>query len=442
MAPGWAKNLTTSMSKGRLSKVEAEPAASPEPAAGPSKRGSYSEDSKESSTKFKVLQFLEKGQEKSISNPVSEWEKVQKGEEEAQWDALCVEGLDEPVPRDKVKILVSHEDGCSFLVSLTITSRRHSVESILQATVKAGKAGRLSKIRRSIQAMTALRRGSQMSSLPKPGREKSDRPELQIPKPTLPGIGVGIGTRRRSKSITPVVWDPEGVPNPQCRLNFDRFRKAKTVQLSPDLRYATVRGQMFGGCVVAQQVLKKTWAGRFYEVIIEEVDDEEILFDGKLERRWANGMGIGFTTHPGDHTFPKLDHENYQTFAHESLPQSWLVGYDGKAVLQGKARFLKGNNLPKGVWKPCDLVVGDKVGILATEEGHILVFVNDEHRVVVPYAEVPWRPNLWPCIDLDGCTLTVSLCDRNAGSVPDYVTEVKSAVCRDLRLSNGEMQGQ
>ena len=27
---------------------------------------------------------------------------------------------------------------------------------------------------------------------------------------------VGIGTMRRSKSITPVVWDPEGVPNPQC----------------------------------------------------------------------------------------------------------------------------------------------------------------------------------------------------------------------------------
>jgi hypothetical protein len=192
---------------------------------------------------------------------------------------------------------------------------------------------------------------------------------------------------------------------------------------------------MFGGCVVAQQVLKKSPSGRFFQVIIEEIDDEEILFDGKVERRWANGMGIGFTTHPGDHTFPRLDADSYQTYACESLPQSWLVGYDGRAVLQGKARFLKGSNLPQGPWKPADLVVGDRVGILATEEGHILVFVNDEHRVLVPYAEIPWRPNLFPCIDLDGCTLTVSLVDENTEKIPNHIADVKAHVCRALHLS-------
>jgi len=323
--------------------------------------------------------------------------------------------------------------------STTPSKKRHSVESTLEAKVQepVGKLGSMGSLRKSLNSLMIIRRGSIMSSMKEPaGRPEHERPQLDIPKPTLPGIGELIGERRRSMSSTPVVWDNDGQPNPCSTLCFDRFRKAKTVQLSPCLRYATVRGQMFGGCVVGKQILKKTPSGRYFEVIVEEIDDEEILFDGKVEKRWGNGMGIGFTTHPGDHTFPKLDADSYQTYACESLPESWLVGYDGRAVLQGQARFLKGNNLPRGPFKPSDLVAGDKVGILATEEGHILVFINDEHRVLVPYAEIPWRPNLFACIDLDGCTLTVSIVDNNTEAIPNHIADTKSNVCRALHFTD------
>jgi len=321
-------------------------------------------------------------------------------------------------------------------LAATAGSKRQSVESTLAAKAQEGigKTGSMGRIRRSLQSLVNMRQNSkQVVAEPKLPKALENRPELNIPKPTLPGIGEIIGAKKRSQSS--VVWDPNGTPKPQNTLCFDRFRKAKNVQISPCLQYASVQGQMFGGCVVGLQVLRKTPSGRYFEVVIEEVDDEEFVFDGKVERRWANGMGIGFTTHAGDHTFPKLDADTYQTYACESLPDSWLVGYDGRAVLQGKARFLKGNNLPHGPWKPSDLVVGDKVGILATEEGHILVFVNDEHRVLVPYAEIPWRPNLFPCIDLDGCTLTVRIVDSNTEKIPNQIADLKSTVCRALHFT-------
>lgn len=320
-----------------------------------------------------------------------------------------------------------------------VSAKRGSVHSTLEAAFApdssvGSKRGSFGKIRKSLQKLMILGpsigQGDAKASKPDFGKDIRQLPELAIPKPTLPGVGVAVGLRRPSS--TPEMWDMDGIPTPGSQLHFDRFRKAKTVLLSPDLHCATVRGQMFGGVVVGLQQLKKTPSGRFYEVIIEEVDDEEILIDGNRERRWRSGMGIGFTTHAGDHTFPKLDAEEMQTYGCECLPDSWLVGYDGRAMLQGKSKFLKGNDLPKGPWTPRDLVAGDKVGVLATEEGHILIFVNGEHRCVVPYCDIPWRPSLFPCIDLDGCTVTVRLVDKNDDKIPNYIADKKAHVCRKL----------
>lgn len=292
--------------------------------------------------------------------------------------------------------------------------KRMSFEDAVGLVSKGSATKSFGRIRRSLESLLQ-RRGNEVKEIPV--LQSRPRPEIKLPKPSLPGIGPPSG----DKNDVPSFWDHDGTPDPNSTLYFDRFRKSRSIRVSPDNRFATYRGQPFGGFIVGFQVLAKTPAGRYFEVRIEETD----------VGRWSDGLGIGFTTHFGE-SFPKLDPEKYESFACESLPQSWLVGYDGRAQLQGKTRFLKGSDFPKGPWKPSELLVGDVLGVLATEEGHIVLFVNGEHRLTAPFAGIPWRPNLYAVVDLDGCTRTVQMLDSNDGKIPKHVVATKAEVCQGL----------
>jgi len=218
-----------------------------------------------------------------------------------------------------------------------------------------------------------------------------DEPEID-PEPWEPG---GIGTLSEEK------------PNPAFSIHFDTKWKAKGVRFSPDETTATWRNASFGGFAVSAQPLKKKHCGRWYEVRIEEANAS----------RWSDGLGIGVCHHPSkDKTLSKDIMGNYEPvegLACENLTSSWLMGYDGRAQICSFSRYLKGDELPKGMWKPSALRQGDVVGVLVTQDGHLLLFVNEELVYLVPGCNIPWNKDLFACIDLDGSTQTVHLLDTN-----------------------------
>lgn len=295
--------------------------------------------------------------------------------------------------------------------------KRFSLDDAVGLVSKGSATKSLGRLRRSVQNLLHIRKSETAEIASAPLHPK---PKFHIPKPSLPGIGLPSA----ESTQLPAFWDPEGKPDPSSTLHFDRFRKSPLVQVSPDLRFATCRNQPFGGFIVGFHPLVKTPAGRYYEVRIEETE----------VGRWSDGLGIGFTTHVGE-KFPKIDPDKYESFAHESLNESWLVGYDGRAQIKGKTRFLKGSDFPRREWRPSELLVGDVLGVLATEEGHIVLHVNGEHRLTVAFASIPWRPKLYPVIDLDGCTKTVQILDSNDGKIPTHVVNTKALVCQELGIA-------
>lgn len=197
---------------------------------------------------------------------------------------------------------------------------------------------------------------------------------------------------------------------------FDNKIKSPKIRVSPDWTSATFRNMSYGGFVMSATPLRRREVGRYFEIVIEEVDD-----------RWNDGLGIGVCmSHSSDILLSKDATTTLDGFAYEVMPKSWLLGYDGRAKLCGASRYLRGKEIPNGMWRPNQLRVGDVVAILVTQDGHMLQFVNGDLVYYVMSCGMPWRADLHAVLDLDGCVTSVHLVDINGAPRKNVLRTLQS----------------
>lgn len=217
------------------------------------------------------------------------------------------------------------------------------------------------------------------------------------------------GRRYRYDDLEP--WEEGGNgtlsgkhPDPGRSLRFDSKWRARHVHLSPDCSSASCLHSSYGGFLLSAQHLIKKLDGRWFEVRIDRVDSE----------RWSDGLGIGVAVHPGDHGSVQPDaFGSFEGYAYELFPDSWLLGYDGRAKIHRTSRYFKGQELPRGMWRPSELRRGDVLGLMVTPEGNLMLFVNEELVYYARSCGVPDHGPLYAALDLDGCTQAVHMLDTN-----------------------------
>jgi len=191
-------------------------------------------------------------------------------------------------------------------------------------------------------------------------------------------------------------------------LHLDPLWRSHNLRLSPDRSSATIRGQRFGGFAVSSEVLSRKPHGRWFEVIIEEVDNS----------CGTSGLGIGVsecTSRDAALSLARMksSEQVLEGYAYELLPKSWLLGYDGRAKICGLDRSFQEYEMPQGSWHPEQLQQGDVVGLLVTCEGHMMLFVNEQLRCFVRDSGIPWKGQMCAVVDLDGCTRSIHLVGNN-----------------------------
>mmetsp|Transcript_54198 Transcript_54198/g.118773 ORF Transcript_54198/g.118773 Transcript_54198/m.118773 type:complete len:653 (+) Transcript_54198:3-1961(+) len=111
---------------------------------------------------------------------------------------------------------------------------------------------------------------------------------------------------------------------------------------------------------------------------------------------WVGGLGIGLTQTSED-SLRRVPDKAWR------LPNTVIVGYWGRMFALGKEHH--------GQWKSESLQVGDVVGLLLHNQGDLLVFVNDEVKMWVP-----WRggsgEKYFPLVDVFGCTDGIELIEQ------------------------------
>jgi len=111
---------------------------------------------------------------------------------------------------------------------------------------------------------------------------------------------------------------------------------------------------------------------------------------------WVGGLGIGLTQTSED-SLRRVPDKAWR------LPNTVIVGYWGRMFALGKEHH--------GQWKSESLQVGDVVGLLLHNQGDLLVFVNDEVKLWVP-----WRggsgEKYFPLVDVFGCTDGIELIEQ------------------------------
>jgi len=231
----------------------------------------------------------------------------------------------------------------------------------------------------------------------------------------LLGLTDGFKGRKLRPRRDPEPWeaDEDRSKEPHGSIWFDLNWKARTVALSPDQRSASWKNSSYGGFLTSAQMLRKTVYGRFFEVCIEQKDP-----------MWSDGFGIGLGVHPSLSSNLEADLGGfYEGLAWESMPHSWMLGYDGRVKLQQSSRYLTSREMLGGRWQASKLQLGDRVGLLATHDGHLMLFVNDQLTYLVSYCEIPWanNPPMHALIDLDGSIRAVQLMDRNGIPGPEIL---------------------
>jgi len=203
--------------------------------------------------------------------------------------------------------------------------------------------------------------------------------------------------------------EDEDAPEDKTALHFDDAWKAKTVKLSPDRISASWAKFPYGGMAMSLEPIRKQVIGRYFEILIDESDSS----------RWNDGLGIGVAIKPSkDALRYHTNHVGvFEGFACELLEKSWLLGYDGgRGKFCGQTRYLTGGEMRNGIWRPRDLRPGDLVGLLITPDGHMLLFVNEELRVMAQHCEgleKTWNRSIFAVLDLDGCTKSVHFLQTN-----------------------------
>jgi len=209
----------------------------------------------------------------------------------------------------------------------------------------------------------------------------------------------------------PEPWEEDGgrEAKPHGILWFDEIWKSRAVALSRDQSAGSWLNSRFGGFVSTHQKLRKTVYGRFFEVCIDAVD-----------HRWTDGFGIGIGFHPSRHNSLVTDYGGFfEGLAWESLPESWLLGYDCRVKIGPTGRYLTSREMRGSSWRASELRPGDRVGVLATHDGHLMMFVNDVLTYLVTYCDVPWFEELYGLLDLDGTVRAAHIVDNNGLPSPE-----------------------
>lgn len=254
---------------------------------------------------------------------------------------------------------------------------------------------------------------------------------------------------------TPELWNErsrQSLSHSSVRsFKFDSLWKSQTVRLSSDQTSVMYCHSGYGGFVTSEVPLRKRAFGRFFEIRIEDSNVE----------RWNDGFAIGLVRRPlpnnplagGKHdptprTPPHLQPEVLRRtrlgldlpgafdparpfeagvgYACEVMAESWMLGYDGRAKLKGVSRHFRGESeLPAGPWRPSDLAAGDVVGLLATPESQLMLFINDQLRVCVSVPDLPGRAPLHVALDVDGCTRSIHLLDSDGEPSKKILDESK-----------------
>jgi len=230
----------------------------------------------------------------------------------------------------------------------------------------------------------------------------------------------GPGSPQPLLDDRPLPWETDGGGepsehklNPSRTVAFSKLYRSSNTRLSPDQASATTRGQDFGGFLVCdQKMIRKGLLGRWFELRIEEVD----------ARKWTDGLGVGFLRHHPSANSVWVNtedknhgeaHGHFEGLACEIFADGWLIGYDGRIRKHGIWRYLKEDELIGGPWRPSQLQAGDTLALLVTSEGELALFVNNEVRYWVKDAQVPFRSDIFPVLDLDGSTTSVHIVDSN-----------------------------
>eukprot|EP00435_Cladocopium_sp_Y103_P071267 s113_g37.t1 len=148
--------------------------------------------------------------------------------------------------------------------------------------------------------------------------------------PDLLGLTSCFKGRKLRPRHDPEPWEADGdrPKEPHGNIWFDVTWKARTVALSPDQRGASWNNSNYGGFLTSAQMLRKTVYGRFFEVRIDQVDST-----------WSDGFGIGVGVHPSLSCSLEPDLGGfYEGLAWESMPHSWMLGYDGRVKIQHSSR--------------------------------------------------------------------------------------------------------
>lgn len=208
--------------------------------------------------------------------------------------------------------------------------------------------------------------------------------------------------------------------NKSREMHFDNIWKARTVNLSPDHSSASCRRSKYGGFLLSKQVLRKKPHGRWFEVLIEDTNTSQ----------WTDGLGVGVAVHPSTSGKAKAEPGGFfDCLIFECCPSHWMLGYDGRAKVCGQSRYLDDpHSMPNGMFRMTDLKAGDRLGMLASYDGHLMLLVNDELRYFVPHCKIPWHEDLYAALDLDGCTKAVHLLDNNGNPNTAAMAAISSAL--------------
>jgi hypothetical protein len=155
----------------------------------------------------------------------------------------------------------------------------------------------------------------------------------------------------------------------------------------------------------------------FLEVMLDDRSAEVQSYD------MVNDFGIGFTA-CSPSTIDELG------AVADEVPNSWVVDFTQSSVLLSvnNSEAAKGKNVNAAM-----LSDGDRVALRVTEAGSIEVFINGQlHEHLVPSGDrqVPQGLDLFPVLDLYGCTVQLSRTDAEepAGPLLQQSNAVKGQV--------------
>lgn len=166
------------------------------------------------------------------------------------------------------------------------------------------------------------------------------------------------------------------------------------VIVSPDhLRVGRPGGQTEGkvGIVFGDGYVLTFAEGAYFEVKIEALQKETL------------GLGLALGISAAD---PRQHGRFFETL--DQVPHSWAFGYDGE--------------VSHGDWKPQCLRVGDRVGLLVTPHGEIVLYENDRAVAKVPCeAPLSGKAPLYAIFDLRGAVVDLSMVQNAKPPTPAAV---------------------